>query len=220
MPTLARTTIAIAPLLALMLFGTIIGARAAEMELNQQRQAVGIYINGEIIAGDFNKFKPLAAKLPANSFVLLDSPGGLIVEALQIGEMVRAKKFRTIALELCASACALIWVAGVQQGSYAESRVGFHSAYNATTKQISGSANALVGAYLSKLGYSYSVIHYMTKVGPESMEWLTDEQSRKLGIKIHSVTGCFPKRDRSPLSDETLPVYVPKYMPPTKYCES
>jgi hypothetical protein len=139
MPTLARTTIAIAPLLALMLFGTIIGARAAEMELNQQRQAVGIYINGEIIAGDFNKFKPLAAKLPANSFVLLDSPGGLIVEAIQIGEMVRAKKFRTIALELCASACALI-------GSQAFNRVHMPSRVSAfiprTTPRRSKSAAA------------------------------------------------------------------------------
>jgi len=120
-------------------------ANAANITVEQQNQGMSISIVGEITTGDYEKFKAMAAKLPAKSFVALDSDGGIILEALQIGEMVRAKKFRTVAGGVCASACALIWVAGAERGAFDESHIGFHSAYNAITKQISGSANAIIG---------------------------------------------------------------------------
>ena len=187
-------------------------ANAANITVEQQNQGMAISIVGEIKTGDYEKFKAMAAKLPAKSFVALDSDGGFIIEALQIGEMVRAKKFRTVAGEVCASARALIWVAGAERGAFDESHIGFHSAYNATTKQISGSANAIIGAYLSRLGYGYPAIHYMTKVGPESMEWLTIAKANQLGIKVTKVTGRYPKRSEPP-SSEQMPFVVPKSVP-------
>lgn len=184
-------------------------ATAADITVGQQNQGMNISIIGEITTGDYEKFKAIAAKLPAKSFVALDSDGGIILEAIQIGEMVRAKKFQTVAGGGCASACALIWVAGAERGTFDDSHIGFHSAYNAITHQISGSANAIIGAYLSRLGYSYTAIHYMTKVGPESMEWLTITKANQLGIKVTKVTGHYPKRSEPPSSEQT-PFVVPK----------
>jgi hypothetical protein len=200
--------------LALAIVATMIScaANAADITLEQQNQGMAIAIVGEITTGDYEKFKAMAAKLPAKSFVALDSDGGIILEAIQIGEMVRAKKFRTVAGEVCASACALIWVAGTERGAFDESQIGFHSAYSAITKQISGSANAIIGAYLSRLGYGYPAIHYMTKVGPESMEWLTIAKANQLGIKVTKVTGRHPKRSEPPSSEQT-PFVGPKSAP-------
>jgi hypothetical protein len=148
-----------------------------------------LYLEGDIEPGDFDKFAPLAAKLPPKSSVALNSNGGLIREALMIGDLIRAKKLNTYALNVCASACGLIWVAGFKRFGFVDSHIGFHSAYRGDTGQVSGGANALVGAYLSRLGFSTSAIYYMTKTDPGSMEWLTLEKARELGIKVLHASG-------------------------------
>jgi hypothetical protein len=167
-------------------------AEAAEFRVTKGHGFDGLptlYLEGDIEPGDFDKFAPLAAKLPPKSSVALNSNGGLIREALMIGEMIRAKKLDTVALNVCASACGLIWVAGIRHGGFVDSHIGFHSAYRNDTGQVSGGANALVGAYLSRLGFSTSAIYYMTKTDPESMEWLTLEKARELGIKVIHAAG-------------------------------
>jgi hypothetical protein len=182
------------------LFALATSANAAEINvsLKKDNKTVDyVYFDGDIVEGDFDKFKKFIGGAPNGQRLILNSDGGLIVEAIKIGELVRAKKFLTVAGDLCASACALIWLAGVERAAYDTSRIGFHSAYNTKTGQVSGSANAIVGAYLSRLGYSYTTIHYATKVGPESMEWLSISKACELGIPVMPADGELKTRPDS-----------------------
>jgi hypothetical protein len=158
-PTVCETPTNGTPMKRLLLataFACIAGAMPAEAAQFWVDKGYGfegfptLYLEGDIEPGDFDKFAPLAAKLPPKSSVALNSNGGLIREALMIG---------------------------------------FHSAYRGDTGQVSGGANALVGAYLSRLGFSTSAIYYMTKTDPGSMEWLTLEKARELGIKVLHASG-------------------------------
>jgi hypothetical protein len=92
-----------------------------------------ISIEGEIVTGDEIKFSNALAAGTA-THVMLNSPGGLIAPALEIGYAIHAKALATFATVRCASACGLIWLAG--ETRFADVSVGFHSAQNTTTNRI------------------------------------------------------------------------------------
>jgi len=143
-----------------------------------------IIITGTFESGDFDKFSAYADKISAGNkvFVTLDSNGGRVAEGLNIGEAIARRGFATVANHKCLSACALTWLAGAQRAVYPNTQIGFHAAYRSHDKQESGVANALVGSYLTKLGFSVDAIAYMTKAAPASMEWLTKEKAQQYGI--------------------------------------
>jgi hypothetical protein len=123
----------------------------------------------------------------------LNSQGGRIADAINIGHMIRDRRFRTVVGTACVSSCALIWLAGVERGAFDDSNIGFHSAYNiveGNKAEVSGGGNAVVGAYLAKLGFSYDTIYYFTKTTPESAEWFTFAKAKELGIRVTKLSGA------------------------------
>jgi hypothetical protein len=117
-------------------------------------------------------------------YVSLDSPGGEVVEALNIGTIIRKMNFDTIVRggKTCASACGLIWLAGRERWVSEEAFIGFHAVYYGEGN-VSSAGNALVGAYLRDLGLSLKTINYLTQPAPESMEWLSGKTLDSVGIK-------------------------------------
>jgi hypothetical protein len=83
--------------------------------------------------------------------------GGLIGPAMQIGELIRQRGMATFVPgeRTCASACALIWVAGFPRFVGDTPQIGFHAAYDQDTGQAAGAGNAILGAYLRGLGFGY-----------------------------------------------------------------
>jgi hypothetical protein len=73
------------------------------------------------------------------------------------------QKVATGVVDNCASACALAWLAGVKRFMGPKARVGFHAAFNKSSRQETGMGNALVGAYLTKLGLPLKAVIYITK---------------------------------------------------------
>jgi hypothetical protein len=114
-----------------------------------------IVIAGTLVSGDFAKFSTYADIITAGTkvFVTLDSSGGLVAEGLNIGEAIAHRGFATVANHKCLSACALTWLAGARRAVYPNTHIGFHAAYRSYDMQESGVANALVGSYLTKLGF-------------------------------------------------------------------
>jgi hypothetical protein len=157
-----------------------------------------IIINGRIENGDFDKFVKFAAKLPAGTIVGLNSEGGAVVDAINIGHVVRNKRFLTVAGSMCVSACTFIWLAGVERGAFDDSAIGFHSAYaiKDDKPEVSGAGNAVVGAYLTKLGFGYRAIIYFTETSPEEAEWFNFAKAKELGIKVTQLAGT--KQHASP----------------------
>jgi hypothetical protein len=117
----------------------------------------------------------------------MNSRGGLLVEGLNIGTTIRAKRFNTAAHNYCMSVCAMMWLAGVQRTTPSDTLIGFHGAgYENGEPSIAG--NALAGAYLANLGFSYKTIAALINVGPKEMNWLSFEWAKALGIRVLRAT--------------------------------
>jgi hypothetical protein len=140
-------------------------------------------ITGEIVEGDFNRFKQIAPKSPADWIqIKLDSPGGVTGEGVAIGRYIFEHQLDTTVFRYCASACALIWLAGNPRNVTIGARIGFHAASN-SSGTVSWT-NAFIGAYLRDIGMSLGVIQYATSAPPEGMNWLTPAKASELGIKM------------------------------------
>lgn len=97
--------------------GWIATLSAAEIELLDLPGEVDLVsIKGEISEGDSDRFYDLV-KERERVTVVLQSPGGLVKEALQIGAEIRMKNFATMVASdgECFSACGLIWVSGARR---------------------------------------------------------------------------------------------------------
>jgi hypothetical protein len=159
----------------------------------------GLFIQGVIQPGDEAKFDLEIKKLGVKSAtVALDSPGGNLFTGLTIGRLVHQKGYTTIVPNgaTCASACAMIWLAGSARQAEKSARVGFHAAYYTDKKGRAlgeaGMGNALVGAYYADLGLSDLAIAYLTKSSPSGMTWLNISDATKLGIKAELVDASKP----------------------------
>jgi hypothetical protein len=175
-------------------------ADAAEIYVKMIKSGTGkksttmpvVYVQGDIEVGDNKKFYDVAKKLSAGRvLVFLSSDGGNLSAGLNIGEMIRVAKWSTVASGTCASVCGLMWLAGVPRYVFTDSSVGFHAAYRLEKGEDgknywyeAGQGNAIVGAYLTRLGFGYNTIAFLTGATPDSMEWLDDAKSKKYGINI------------------------------------
>ena len=153
---------------------------------------VFVDVVGTINDEDFKTFKektdqiyPIGAGYPKKQVIVtLVSYGGSINPALQIGDLIRKRGLSTFVPgdRTCTSACALIWLAGVPRTVGDTPQIGFHAIYDPTTRQPTGAGNAVAGAYLRDLGVGYKAIAFMTRKGPTSVEWLTPDLTKELGV--------------------------------------
>lgn len=167
-------------------FGPTSAAQAADFEVHPLESGeMMIALVGEIQTGDAEKFRKLAVAHP-KAFLLLGSNGGTIVEALEIGRMVRLQGYYTLVVRdaPCNSACALIWLAGSTRFLGEGAKVGFHASYYEEGGRLheSGVANALVGNYLNQLNLSERAIVFATSASPKELNWLSSENAAAAGI--------------------------------------
>jgi hypothetical protein len=165
------------------------GTFAAEITFTRHSPSVGyIAIKGDIQDWDLQRFTALVEEHPDTRLVVLESPGGRLQPALDIGTIIRKRGMGTAALGECASACAYIWMAGKPLVVSTNTHLGFHSPYNGEDdSSVSSVGNALVGAYLNQLGYAANVIAYATSADPKQMRWLTPRDAELLGLDLTPV---------------------------------
>ena len=176
----------------LLIYTFAITSSNADITLSIEKNSAFILITGEIVDGDSERFSQLVnstKNIVNEGFVVLNSPGGKVAEAINIGEMLRANGFSTAVLDKtdCQSACALIWLAGKKRIATSTSRIGFHQSYTLSqygTAIPSIQGNALVGYYLAKIDVSPAVVAYVTAATPETFEWLSFTKARELGIDV------------------------------------
>lgn len=149
--------------------------------------APSIMIDGEIKPGDDIKFRDLAMK-HERAIVFLNSPGGSIVPAIEIGKAIRLKEFATVVLPetVCTSACALIWVAGSDRFAHPSSKIGFHaSSREVGGRQVEvGVGNAMVGRYLTQLNLPERAVIFATVASPDEIQWLEMKPDSSSGIEF------------------------------------
>ena len=196
-------TIALAGLLAA---STSLAANAATIEYKVIERLNVITVVGRIDRGDEYRFGSVASTIDGTALVILNSPGGVVVDGLDIGLMIHRNGYFTAVPEdtVCASVCGLIWLAGSKRGVAPSSKIGFHAAYGPNGEET-GSGNALVGGYLKELGFSYGAIAYLTSAPPDDMQWLTPEIATKFGITYSLLSP--PKSEPKPFIAQPAPQY-------------
>jgi hypothetical protein len=144
-----------------------------------------VKVTGPLESSDKDLFLRKILSL-SSAVVAFDSDGGSLVAGIQIGETIRLKNFSTLVPngKRCASSCALAWLGGTRRFMGPESKIGFHSAYNGDTGQVTGPGNALVGAYLNKIALPYNAVVYITSASPDSITWLNKADAEKIGIDV------------------------------------
>ena len=159
-------------------------AQSASFSIDQQTGT--LLLEGGITEGDFDRFSKALNENDV-SRIALASNGGLLREALQIGEQISLNKLNTEVKsnEVCASACAYIWLSGAIKTINSGGSIGFHSPYKDDGQMsVSSSGNALTGAYLARLGFNDMIIIYATEAAPREMRWLSVEDSNFLGLNV------------------------------------
>jgi len=146
-----------------------------------------ILVTGEIRKGDDKEFKNIAFTSD-RAIVVLDSPGGLVAPALEIGKAIRLKGFATaVSDSVCTSACAIVWLAGESRLLSKKARIGFHAVYaeDEDGKKLPAAVgNALVGSFLHSLGLNENVVAFVTAAGPDEMRWLTKSLADSIGLAV------------------------------------
>jgi hypothetical protein len=165
-------------ILAALLTTTALPAYAAQVET---RDGNAITISGQINPNDFETFKIKAGPL-TKADVWLSSPGGDLQAAIKIGEFIRLRGWSTFVTAGCSSACALIWLGGVTRYMTDTARVGFHAA--SINGQEKGAGNAVIGAYMNRLGLSYDAVLFATTASSSDITYLTPDYAKHIGIKV------------------------------------
>jgi hypothetical protein len=200
---------------ALLCCTSLAAVQAAEITVSTDSDNFSfIKISGTIQDGDSERFNAIAANLTGKAVIVLSSPGGKVIQAMAIGETIHNSNFGTAVVNdgMCASACALIWIAGGKRFVNGSSHVGFHAAYTGSGDDAreTGAGNALVGAYLTKLGLSYEAILYATSKAPDDMQWLSADDARRLGIEITMLPDPTPaRRQPQPAVAQNVPAGGP-----------
>lgn len=149
-----------------------------------------ILLAGDIESGDDDTFRELTIRYP-NAILALDSDGGALIPALEIGRLVRLRNYTTVVLDdgTCVSSCALIWIAGARRLLSTSANLGFHASYvdDGGVKVESGVANALVGHYLSQLNLPQSAVIFATLAPPSEIAWLNTSNRALAGVDFESI---------------------------------
>lgn len=134
--------------------------------------------------------------------VALHSPGGDLAAGIALGELIRARRLTTSVTRtvfrsatqpdyddeqpgVCASACALAFLGGVQRHMPKESRLGLHqfaSTDGAASEGDTQRTVALVAAYLARMDVSLDLILPMGLVDPSAMYWLQRREAERLNV--------------------------------------
>ena len=143
-----------------------------------------VVLEGDLVQSDADEFAAKTATL-SNALIAFNSDGGNLVAGIRIGELVRKRAFYTVVPQRmrCASACALAWLGGIRRFIVADGKIGFHAAYDAAGRET-GVGNALVGAYLTKIGLPYDAVIYITQAAPNEMTWLNISDAARRGIVV------------------------------------
>jgi membrane-bound ClpP family serine protease len=144
-----------------------------------------ISFRGDIVPGDERWFRAAADRAADDDVVVvaLASPGGVVDPAIAIGRMVRERGFMTMVWSSagCASACALIWLAGqpavIQRGAF----LGFHApAYE--NGEYSPDGAAIVARYLHEIGLTRAQIDFALATPQPAIHRATVGDALRLGV--------------------------------------
>jgi ATP-dependent protease ClpP protease subunit len=154
-----------------------------------------ININGDITSQTAVRFEEALTRWDKRAIFLvsLSSPGGDIAAAMKIGRTIRSLHGHTRVMDKagCASACVLIYGAGVSRLVFGEGQLGIHRPALAVVPQESDSAAVkavadriadALRAYAAEMNIATRLIDDMLVISPDNIRWLTAEDRQNYGL--------------------------------------
>lgn len=157
-----------------------------------------IYLDGPIDPGATTRLEHLlVAENISQAVVFLNSPGGSLVTAMQLGRVVRAHAFDTrvgtratdavrATAGTCHSACPFILAGGVRRSLESGSTIGLHRAENRVTVRDEAAFQRVVetqvAAYLAEMGLRAEVAGIMYAMPHDWIRDLTVAEARYLNL--------------------------------------
>ncbi|WP_315833202.1 hypothetical protein [Bradyrhizobium prioriisuperbiae] len=178
--------------LTLSLLGALVASATAAANLavlDLQDDTSIIALNGDIASGNAEAAETLIKAANDGgrliSAVRLDSSGGSLTEAIQLADLIHRAKLPTIvaAGSRCASACFIVFAAGIDKFASYDAAIGVHGASDrfghetARTEAATLAMARIVGAY----GVPPRVISRMIATSAQSISWLTPADLRAMG---------------------------------------
>jgi hypothetical protein len=175
---------------------------------------VTIHMSGEIDPGDADRFATFMQTLPATDHVVaftLDSPGGVVGEAMKMGMTIVTNGAATVlpANVTCSSACFWLFAAGQHREMVASAQLGVHGARNSNgTEATDGTVE--MARFGHEIGIPDSIIVRLVTTPPNKMAWLTPRELTEMGVEIVS-----PKSTAWAVPAPALPPVASASLPPT-----
>ena len=124
----------------------------------------------------------------ADRWLMLESPGGRIEDGLALAQDVRSGRFRTVTRYDCASACSLIFTAGIERvllGSRA--RIGFHEAAmidKSNERHCSDGFDLLMRRHLMWVipEHADDVMRIVRSTSCRTIEWIAGQRALDLTV--------------------------------------
>jgi len=161
------------------------------MEFTKSVAPLGTAIKatGPIKAGDAAKLQSIIGEATVDEKglrrIILESPGGEVVEAVHIAEIIRSNNFVTLVGGECASACAmLLYPAGRYSYLIGQGKLGFHSCYDRQQLVVHPECTEAIANIAASFGFPYGSIKlFASLTGPADMHWITNVLARCYGLE-------------------------------------
>jgi hypothetical protein len=144
-----------------------------------------VLFRGNFTAGSADKLIARLDRLQ-KPILGLESSGGLVAEALEVGAYVRENGIDTFVPTYCASACVYVFAAGAERFVGYGTRIGVHGLSSGDPSQTSFKAGQVAAAtlatYLVSMGVSPMIELLGAQIDPEDMHWLTLQEMKEYGL--------------------------------------
>ena len=162
-----------------------------------------VTLSGPIVPGDWNQLVAIERQTNARGVLVtalrLDSPGGNLLEGVQLAKAMYEGKIATVVVRgaACASACFIVFAAGTEKYASYGSRVGVHGAsFQNGGETVDAPEGTVAMAKLVKsLGVPPGIIGQMVVTPPDEMVWLSAVDLQSMGVQM---TGAGQGDDGSP----------------------
>ena len=136
-----------------------------------------LQVTGTILPGSATAFaEEIAAYGEYIRTIRLDSPGGSVLDALEMGRLIRERGFSTAvaAGSLCASSCPLVFAGGGERLAAPGSALAVHQIYAATPSDVSAAARlAAAGSAMSEAqSMTAEISRYLIAMDIDPEVWL------------------------------------------------
>lgn len=180
--------------LAVAFSGQAMAANVEHFTSKEGREVISL--SGEIVAGDANQVTNVIKEANAAgrlvSGLRLNSPGGSLDEGAKLADVVRYAKIATVVMNgtSCASACFIVFAAGVEKYASFSAGVGVHGAStNGQETESSRAATIAMAKIVKELGVPPAIIGQMVVTPPNQIVWLQPADLQSMGVTMTGKPG-------------------------------